>query len=192
MLLNPDRIRVSLRRLHSARPDVFGADEHRFLLNPPIPDAEASAFESEHNVRLPVEYRHFLTTIGNGGAGPFYGVFPFGMMDVGFGRASWIDHQGIVGKLSEPFLPGDKATTSTKTDRLDPSPLNGAIPICLIGCALRIWLVIAGERTGHLWYDGRAENSGLSPLSNADGSPTTFAMWYEDWLISCLRDARLN
>ena len=172
MLLNPDRIRVSLSRLHSARPDVFGADEHRFIpstrpsLKPP-----AAAFESEHNVQLPVEHRHFLTTIGNGGAGPFYGVSPFGMMDVGFGRASWIDHQGIVGKLSEPFLPGDKSTTWTKADHLNPSPLKHAIPICLIGCALRIWLVIAGEKAGHLWYDGRVEHSGLSPLTTPTAPP---------------------
>jgi hypothetical protein len=203
MLLNPDRIRASLSRLHAARPDVFGADEHRFLLNPPIPEARATTFESEHNVQLPAEYRHFLTAIGNGGAGPFYGVFPFGLMDAGFAKASWIDHQGIVGKLSEPFAPPEKlnrksngsATTrpgGSAAASLSQSPLNGAIPICLIGCALRIWLVIAGEKAGHLWYDGRAEQSGLSPLRNADGSPTTFAMWYEDWLISCLRDARLN
>jgi hypothetical protein len=192
MLLNADRIRVSLSRLHRARPDIFGADEHCFLLNPPIPEAQAAGFESEHNVRLPAEYRHFLTAIGNGGAGPFYGVFPFGMMDVGFGRASWIDHQGTVGKLAQPFLPGVRSTSWTKPDPLNPSPLDGAIPICLIGYALRIWLVIAGEKAGHLWYDGRAEHSGLSPLLNADGSPTTFAMWYEDWLIGCLRDARLN
>ena len=108
MLLNADRIRASLSRLHAARPDVFGADEHRFVLNPPIPEAQAATFEAEHNVQLPAEYRHFLTAIGNGGAGPFYGVFPFGMMDAGFGQASWIDHQGIVGKLSEPFSPVEK------------------------------------------------------------------------------------
>jgi hypothetical protein len=203
MLLNPDRIRASLRRLHSARPDVFGANEHRFLLNPPIPEAQAAAFESEHSVQLPAEYRHFLTAIGNGGAGPFYGVFPFGMMDAGFGQASWIDHQGIVGKLSDPFAPPQKLNGKSRGPAkprsdgiaavlLDSSPLDGAIPICHIGCALRIWLVIAGEKEGHLWYDGRAEQSGLSPLRNSDGSPTTFAMWYEDWLIACLRDARLN
>ena len=202
MLLSPDRIRASLSKLHTARPDVFGADEHRFRLNPPIPEAQAAAFELEHNVPLPAEYRHFLTAIGNGGAGPFYGVFPFGMMDAGFGQASWIDHQGIVGKLSEPFAPAEKlhgksnGRATARSDRgttasLGPSPLNGAIPICHIGCALRIWLVVTGQKAGHLWYDGRAEQSGLSPLRNADGSPTTFAMWYEDWLIACLREVRL-
>ena len=187
MLLNPDRIQDSLKRLHAARPDIFGADEHRFLLNPTMPEAQAASFESEHNVQLPDEYRHFLTAIGNGGAGPFYGVFPFGLVDAGFGRTSWIDHEGVVGKLSEPFSPADKTTAWTKPDHLNPLPLNGAIPICHIGCGLRIWLVIAGEKAGHLWYDGRAEHSGVTALSNADGSPTTFAMWYEDWLIACLR-----
>lgn len=48
--------------------------------------------------------RNALISIGNGGAGPFYGVFPLGMMDAGFGLQPWAERNGIVGKISEPFL----------------------------------------------------------------------------------------
>jgi hypothetical protein len=55
---------------------VFGVIGHHFVLNPPLTEAEVVAFEQGHQVRLPPDYRHFLTSIGNGGAGPYYGVFP--------------------------------------------------------------------------------------------------------------------
>jgi hypothetical protein len=45
---------------------------------------------------LPQEYRHFLTEIGNGGAGPFYGLFPWGKWD-GAGR-ELVTWQGGDGK----------------------------------------------------------------------------------------------
>jgi len=37
--------------------------------------------------------------IGNGGAGPYYGVFPLGECDEGV----WKENDGFVGVLSEPF-----------------------------------------------------------------------------------------
>jgi hypothetical protein len=72
-----------IRRLAKLRPDVFGADGHDWSWNPPLPEATVVEFEREHGVRLPEEYRSFITTIANGGAGPFYGVFPFGESDEG-------------------------------------------------------------------------------------------------------------
>jgi hypothetical protein len=33
----------------------------------------------KHRVTLPKEYRTFLTSLGNGGAGPFYGILRLGL-----------------------------------------------------------------------------------------------------------------
>jgi len=62
------------------------------------------------------------------------------------------------------------------------SLVNGALPICHEGCALRILLVVSGAAAGYLWEDRRSENGGLSPLKLSDGSFATFAGWYEEWL----------
>jgi hypothetical protein len=214
MLLDASKIRNSLAWLSASSPRAFGAESHRFQLNESLTESDVNAFEERHSIALPGDYRHFLTHIGNGGAGPFYGVFPLGMMDDAFDLQPWQESDGMVGVLAEPFphLTEWNDLTGKPTDlpagidaenhdeleammeRFDahywnPSLVNGAIPICHTGCALRIWLVLTGGQAGHLWYDKRAECGGLMPLTLDDGSPLKFAEWYEGWLNTCLRQA---
>jgi hypothetical protein len=56
---------------------VFGAGgsfghEHAFC--PPLPEWQLKAFEINHQIVLPADYRLFLALVGNGGAGPYYGI----------------------------------------------------------------------------------------------------------------------
>jgi hypothetical protein len=204
MGLDAARIRESLERLRSVSSSAFGANSHRFLLNKPLTEAVVYDFELRHSVRLPEDYRTFLTEIGNGGAGPFYGVFPLGMKDTGFEFEPWHEEGEFVGVLSKSFpfetewndLSGkppddledlDSARYESMRDEFEKyywgsSFMNGAIPICHEGCALRIWLVVTGPQAGRLWHDGRADYAGLTPLRLEDGSDATFASWYEAWL----------
>jgi SMI1/KNR4 family protein SUKH-1 len=206
--LDIGHIRESLALLQKRRPSVFGADEHGFRLNSTVSEPEVLAFESTHRVSLPLDYRQFLTSLGNGGAGPFYGIFPLGKMDDNFSLHSWRERDGIIGDLSEPFpfatewnnispMPKDDLglRDQAEYDRQmgafdstywDSSLVNGAIPICHEGCALRVWLVITGNQAGHVWEDGRSEYTGLKPLRLNDGSVATFSGWYVEWLESCL------
>lgn len=54
---------------------IFGADHHNYKLNPPASPEQVRRFEEKHNLLLPEEYKFFLTQIGNGGAGPYYGLY---------------------------------------------------------------------------------------------------------------------
>src|SRR5690349_2207322 len=72
---------------------VFGSGSHQYRLNPSLPVAVIEAFEERHGVSLPEDYRHFLAEIGDGGAGPYYGVFPSGKDD---DDRDW-DGGGLVG-----------------------------------------------------------------------------------------------
>ena len=54
----------------------FGAKNHKYQWNPPASLKEIEDFEREIGVSLLEDYREFLLQAGNGGAGPFYGLFP--------------------------------------------------------------------------------------------------------------------
>jgi hypothetical protein len=202
------RIKKTVTSLQRLKSQIFGADSHDFQFNPSLPETEVVAFERKYKISLPKDYRQFLTCIGNGGAGPFYGIFPLGKMDDNFGFKVWQENDGMVGILSEPFphedewndlsalpsedlIDGDISEYDRQMEVFDRiywnnSLVNGAIPICHEGCAIRIWLVVAGPQAENLWEDLRSENGGLRPLRLSDGSLATFASWYDEWMNGCM------
>ena len=210
--LDVKQVQRSMKRLCEARVELFGADAHRFIINAPLSDGEVLAFEQSHHISLPPEYRHFISHIGNGGAGPYYGVFPLGQMDGSGRKDSWREGDGFVGVLSEPFplrepwndLSGQPSAKLIDTNLeeyerqlaafekfyWDSSRVNGALPICHLGCALRIWLVVSGEEAGNLWLDRRADDTGLSPLTLKNKLRATFSSWYQEWLDDALQNLR--
>ncbi|WP_251317233.1 SMI1/KNR4 family protein [Flintibacter muris] len=57
----------------------FACWGHAHLLNPVLPPEELAAWEELTQVTLPEDYRAYLTQLGNGGAGPAYGLFPLSL-----------------------------------------------------------------------------------------------------------------
>ena len=72
----------------------------------PCPKASWRRSSSTNRIRLPDDYRQFLAMIGNGGAGPFYGLEPLST----FGR-----------DLSQPF-PVTTATDALTDEDLERLP----------------------------------------------------------------------
>jgi hypothetical protein len=188
----------------------FGASEHQYRLNPPVPLDVVVSFEFRRKTSLPEDYRAFITNIGDGGAGPFYGLFRFGEHDHGHSHCTWEDGS-LIGDLSKPFVHEVAWNASEdlwakrpdlppempyeQQDRLmeawdrelnlcywSPSVMNGAIPICHLGCALRQWLVLNGSQRGTIWCDYRVDERGLFPLLTERGDRVTFDDWYGTWL----------
>jgi hypothetical protein len=156
-----------LRQLRDADPNfrVFGSKQHRYLLNPPLAEEELATFELSNRIQLPKDYRDFLSQVGNGGAGPFYGLESLGTL----GR-----------DLSRPF-PFVTAADSLSNEELN-RPQNsyefpGVLEICHQGCCIYSYLVVNGPTYGTLW-EGREDfySTGL-----------TFAAWYRRWLERALR-----
>jgi hypothetical protein len=195
---------------------VFGADSHGFLLNPPLPEEAVRDFEVSHQVLLPAEYRDFLIHLGNGGAGPAYGLFKLGEMDDCFKHTRWHESDGFIGKLSEAFphrsawndRTGEPEYDESRENDSDweekyqlqmdewekfywdPANVNGAIPICHLGCAYRQWLVVTGPEAGFIWDDNRADYGGLNPHQSNGRDRVTFSQWYSDWLNDALMKLR--
>jgi hypothetical protein len=195
---------LELLRSRPLRPDDFCGQVHRYELNPPLSEAEVRTFEVQHRIVLPSDYRDFLLQVGNGGAGPAYGVFKLGWMDGCSPRdIVWREDDGFVGCLSEPF-PHTEAWNDLegkpKDDYLeqeedeyerqmnefdrryyDTKNVNGAIPICHLGCALRQWLVVTGPEAGHIWNDDRSDYGGLYPFQHKNVHRMWFMQWYRAW-----------
>lgn len=209
----PDKFEILIQDLERVRASgasfgVFGEEAHGYELNPAFSEAEIQEFETEQGVRLPDEYRQFLLRVGNGGAGPYYGLFQLGEMDDGFEQGPWDD---FIGDLASPFphlaawndltgKPDDDAEMDSEYDaRLeafdqkyyDPRLVDGAIPICHLGCAQRHWLVITGPEAGNVWCDERADYKGLFPLQTRGKQRVRFFEWYRDWLDEVLAKVRL-
>ncbi|HZS07059.1 MAG TPA: SMI1/KNR4 family protein [Blastocatellia bacterium] len=209
MKLDFESIKTDLERLRSAkkRPNVFGAESHGFQLNPPLPESAVIKFEKRHNILLPADYRRFLIELGNGGAGPYYGLFKLGEMDDSFDHARWKENDGFVGDLSEPFphtapwndLTGEPECDEENEEEYDrqwnifekrywnAANVDGAIPVCHLGCAYRQWLVITGPEAGNIWCDDRTDLKGLHPLSAKGKRRVTFYEWYRGWLDEAIQ-----
>lgn len=201
-------IREKLAELRAADPGlrVFGASRHRYELNPPVDEAFLTRFETEVGVPLPEEYRTFLTTVGDGGAGPYWGLLSLAesvaavagthgvavlgkdsplTADVDFGELlgqpdDWDEHAA---RLDDDQAYAD-SWDALQAEYLDEPWPNGRIPICDHGCGDRFHLVLRGPRRGTVWVDSLDSATGLYCLE------VDFSTWYETWLDAALPRTR--
>lgn len=191
---------------------VFGSIGHGWVLEEPLTDDGLAELEAQVGVRLPDDYRSFLTIVGAGGAGPAYGLFPVRRVQ---GRWRWEGDGADLADLSmlaRPFPDhgpdpedldallavrpeeGDFDEIEDFDDAIEawderwealmfaPERTAGAIVISHLGCAQREWLIISGTYRGTVWSDCRADDADLVPLLGQGGKPVTFTHWYINWL----------
>lgn len=115
-----------LNRLRAADPAflVTGASEHRYRFGPKCPEMWLTFAEQKYDIQLPEQFRRFITEVGNGGAGPWYGLQRFGYLPraVQVPSAVWIEESGTVEtewsfRRTEPieFLPDGTPTDGFET-----------------------------------------------------------------------------
>jgi hypothetical protein len=168
---------------------VFGAARHRYELCQPLRSEQISAFEAEHRISLPTEYRDFIQYAGNGGAGPNYGLVPLQeavpMDEVPCPRALLSQTFPYTSELLltqfAPLGEEDPNWEEFFTDRL----IGGCIRLAHNGCNNWDILVVTGPSRGMVWSDSRGSNYGLVPQD------VGFLDWYRDWLQEALDIARL-
>lgn len=191
------RIADKLRRARQADLRPFGCEAHGLRLRPPLAPEAVAKVEARLGVDLPAEYRAFITRVGDGGAGPAYGLFP---LETALARS---DAGRVPDLLRTPFphrahYDPDRdpavlryydradagAVAEDEADLYDLRLRAGTLALCDEGCGYLHFLVVAGPARGTLWIDARCGDGGYGPLG------VTFLEWYERWLDDTLAGGR--
>jgi hypothetical protein len=142
---------------------VFGASRHAYRFHPPLFQKRVEKFERDHKVSLPKPYRRFITELGNGGAGPYYGIMPLALK---------APHLLKPFPYTKPIELQDEETAVQSH-----AALPGAVQIAEYGCAIYILLVVRGKARGQVWWDARYE-AGIIPVTDPKSVPMTFDAWW--------------
>ncbi|HPF39783.1 MAG TPA: HEAT repeat domain-containing protein [Phycisphaerae bacterium] len=172
-----DRIVDKLERVRARGLKCFGSEQHGFRLNPPLSEEAVRAFEAEHGVRLPEDYRAFLTKVGNGGAGPYYGLYPLEKWNA-------IAAEHIPDQLATPcpilreHANGEDLRDAIGCDWED--CFRGVIALCTQGCTYSAGMIVTGPHRGQIVYFNE-EGPACYFIDHTD-----FVSWYERWLDELL------
>lgn len=183
----PAWVKRILKLLEQARakdPDFarFGAYSHQYKLAAPAGEEAIRKFEEQQGVRLPEEYRDFLMFIGNGGAGPYYGLYGLKALEDdlsdsrGLRRCRSLEEPVIYPKMSEEEW--DRIVNpESRRKREEVYPYTGVLPIGTQGCTLMTGLMLTGPYRGQVVY---YDNDFCGPpfFVREKG----FLSWYERWL----------
>lgn len=174
---------------------VFGSEKHRYVFNQTKSEKELTEFEKNNGIKLPTEYKEFLMQIGDGGAGPYYGLEP-----IENGLFADLDYKdkNDLNDLSKPFpqtehwnLDFGEDTDENEDEYFAQKDeeyyqnkwANGLLRVSNFGCGVSMNLVVNGKEYGNLWVDDRCNEQGIYPnpyIENRDR--ITFLDWYENWI----------
>ena len=166
--------KLELLRQRDTTLKVHGANRHRYELGPRLSDAELRRWEARHETPLPGEYRAFLQALGNGGAGPAYGLRPLTEDAAPAGGTFPLSRAQAEARAREPI---DEEGNFLAPPYEGPPP--AALWLCEHGCGEEDWLLVRGELSGGVWHTGDSH----FPWSDVTtGRLYGFLDWYECWL----------
>ncbi len=185
------KLRKAVRTFDNGDRRAFGSESHQFRLRPPLSISEIEAFESRYEIKLPLDYRIFLCMIGNGGAGPAYGMLSL-QSAVSYQRfeapedilKTPFPHEKSFNPLKDEDPFGDELErrlesseiTESEFDRMIEYETAGTLVLCDEGCGHLHRLVVTGPSHGEMWMDSTCSDQGYFSLQ------VGFLSWYERWL----------
>ncbi len=195
-----ERILEQARRM-DPQLKMFGVADHQYRLGSPVDLAFVRTIEEAYHFRFPEDYVQFITEVGDGGAGPGYGLYPFGYYCTevestkeakareiylrGLGRelkllpieSEWLEDFCIskeeYEKNPEKYFQGGKGSFNWDND----TPY-GFFHLGTYGCWRDFGLITAGERYGQVFI---RDTEGAFELEARN-----FEEFYQDWLNSIL------
>ena len=193
------RINVIKQKIDRASRFLERYSSKRISFNAPIELAKIIEIENYYEIELPAEYRAFITTIGNGGSGPNFGLLS--LEDSLVYRYAAREKE----QLNQDFLKIPFTHTSAYNPSEDRYILElgakcdrgeilksecdavfdyltaGTLTISIEGCGYHSRLVITGATRGQVWFDADVGDGGYIHLN------LSFFDWYEKWLDNSFR-----
>ncbi len=171
----------------------FGYQSHRWRMNQPITSKELNDIEKSYSILLPEEYRSFILTVGNGGAGPGYGMFP---LETGIEYHRELPEKSCLSQEfphADYYNPYDDITLDTYRSQLSAGKISeaeydailsrsnfGTLVVCHEGSGHLHRMIVSGPARGSIWIDSTCSDQGFIPLE------VSFLEWYERWIDDVL------
>lgn len=168
--------------------ELFGASSHHYQLNPPIALCEIEKWQKRNNAKLPDDFVVFLTQIGNGGAGPYYGIERFEDSENRYDQVPGLPSL-LSPNMSEQAWQAmsyiDDDCSDEEFDQRENLIHQGLFYLGTCGCEYDLLLVITGEFSGrviytHHWCDSDKPYFFAYEMSFLD--------WYERWLDEVIQE----
>lgn len=164
-----DEVATKLARLKALdqQRQVFGAQHHDYDLFPPLSEEDLAGPEQWLGVPFPKELRAFYREVGDGIAGPYYGLHPTVRIDAYRPSELYTDAATFRSRA-----PG--ASESDGYITVDRQELTGLLAIIDEGCGHEVCLVTSGPRTGEVVM--------VSIEGHVHETNQTFLQFYTEWL----------
>lgn len=160
----------------------FGAAQHRYALGPAMTEAALVAVEADLGA-LPEDLRAFVLEVGDGGAGPGYGLVPVAraapyavtVEPRVFARSPSVADIASSSSTSGPGSPSGATAGQRGSPLLVEAPWRRALPLAHLGCGYAAVVALDGPGRGEIWVDARAAGV-LRPIA------PSFTAAYLDWI----------
>lgn len=167
-----DEVLEKLARLREmdSQCQAFGAEWHRYALRPRLSPSALGQVERRLRAPLPESLRTFYSEVGNGVAGPHYGLRPAHALRSYRAREPYPGAGGFWRPVTESEGPGGK----TRRVQVSRREWVGILALVDGGCGSEIGLVASGPEPGAVVY--------LHPEDGLVETERTLVDVYHEWL----------
>ncbi|MCC6643349.1 SMI1/KNR4 family protein [Candidatus Peregrinibacteria bacterium] len=165
----------------------FGTIGHHYELNPVLSEEEILAVEKKLEIKLPEEYRAFIKELGNGGAGPAWGLFT---LEKSYPEDEFLKDYPHFCSMTCDY--GDDYANGIRGQKLkDPyymevvDGFGGFLKLSDYGHQMTAYMVVGGDQqVGKMWFlDEDGDQLKIAPMmKSGDDWQVSFLDWYEGWL----------